>query len=221
MAFPQKSSRSAFTLVELLVVLGVMALFVGVFATALRPGSPTVAVEGAQSQLASLLTQARGVAVLKNASTRLIIHNDSAGDDDRYLRFAGIVYAVDTSVPADGKIDEWWPATDGITLPQGVYARIDDWGNMETGFNLEYISDTTEEYAYIEFYTNGTVANVSGGPIGSPILAVSTGEPNPNATGGFDDPTFNDDNVRGAIVRRYGSFVLLNEPNAFPTEVRP
>ena len=72
----RRTSRSAFTLVELLVVLAVIAVFVGVFATALRPGNPSVAVQGAQSQLASLLTQARGVAVLKGARTRLIVNAD-------------------------------------------------------------------------------------------------------------------------------------------------
>ncbi|MGE9289862.1 MAG: prepilin-type N-terminal cleavage/methylation domain-containing protein, partial [Puniceicoccales bacterium] len=206
MAFPRNSSRSAFTLVELLVVLGVMAIFVGVFATALRPGSPTVAVEGAQSQLASLLTQARGVAVLKNSPARLIIHNDIS-DSERYLRYVGIVYWNDED-------SEWEPATDGITLPQGVYAYVDGAANMEQGFSLEYISNDSASYAFIEFNENGTVSPISGD---SPRIAVSSADPNMDGTGALISVTRNENNIRGAILRQYGSFVLLNEPSAFPS----
>jgi len=206
----QKNVRSAFTLIELLVVLGVMAIFVGVFATALRPGSPTVAVEGAQSQLASLLTQARGVAVLKRADTRLIIHAD-INNPERYLRFAGIVYWGDTN--DDGEPDDWVPATDGITLPQSVYAYGDNPAVLESGFSLAYISNDIEEYVYVSFRSNGTVSTISGEP---PIVAVSSGDPDFNGGGQLTGITRNADNVRGAIIRQYGSFVLLNEPAAFP-----
>lgn len=204
MASPQKTFRSAFTLIELLVVLGIMALFVGVFATALRPGSPTVAVEGAQAQLASLLTQARGVALLKNSPSRLIINTNSA-NPDRYLRFAGIVYDDDP----DPNAEDWQAATDGITLPQMTYAYTDGPANMEQNFNLAYISNSSENYAYIEFNENGTVSPIGGE---SPRLAVASGAPGPDGTGVEHDDT----NVMGAIIRQYGSFVLLNEPDAFP-----
>jgi prepilin-type N-terminal cleavage/methylation domain-containing protein len=206
MESPRHPSRSAFTLIELLVVLGIMALFIGVFSTALRPGSPTVAVEGAQAQLASLLTQARGVAVLKNAQTRLIIHNDDT-NPDRYLRFAGIVYMGDKD--GDGT-DEWTPATDGVLLPNMVYAYTGAPSNMDSGFDVQYISNSTEGYAYIEFNPNGTVEQVSSK---SPVLAVGSGQPGPDGVG----VEFDSENIRGAIVRQYGSFVLLNEPDAFPS----
>ena len=215
MAYPRNSSRSAFALVELLVVLGIMALFVGVFSTALRPGSLTVAVEGAQAQMASLLTQARGVAALKNAPARLIIHNDNT-NPDRYLRFAGIVYAEDENDNGTIENTEWLPATDGITLPKFTYAYVDDFANMDlTGGSIEYISNTSEDYAFIEFNPNGTVSKVNGA---SPRLAVSSGQPNQDGSITRGDEDGNVSNVRGAIVRIYGSFVLLNEPDAFPSE---
>lgn len=213
MPFSPKSQRSAFTLIELLVVLGVMAIFIGVFATALRPGSPTVVVEGAQSQLASLLTQARGVAILKGAETRLIIHADPT-NPERYLRFAGIVYWDDKNENGEMDDDEWVPAMDGITLPKSVYAYVhdddDSPANLETGFVLEYISNNPEEYDYIRFYPNGTVPDINSN---SPILAISSGEGVPG-----EEPVRNEKTNRGAIVRQYGSFVLLNEEEAFPSE---
>jgi len=197
----------------------VMAIFVGVFATALRPGSPTVAVEGAQAQIASLLTQARGVAVLKGAETRLIVNNNS-DNRDRYLRFAGIVYWVDRDDDDVMDLDEWEPATDGITLPQGVYAYVEDPANMAraasgpggtgAGFSIPYISSEDENYAYVQFEPNGTVRPIDGA---SPILAVSSGTPGDD--GSLTDLNRNEDNIRGAIVRQYGSFVLLNDATAF------
>ncbi len=233
MAFPRKPSRSAFTLVELLVVLGVMALFVGVFATALRPGNPTVAVEGAQAQLASLLTQTRGVALLERSHARLIINNNP-DNPDRYLRFAGIVYDANEDGDNDPETDpDWRPATDGISLPNGVFfvppgaeivpeSEIPWNPDVESRFssnsteNFEYISNTDEPYYYVEFRPNGTVPQTAS-PGGSPIVSVSTGQPRSDGTGVlFDNPKA----TRGAIVRQYGSFVLLNGTEAFPKKNR-
>ncbi|MEM0965114.1 MAG: prepilin-type N-terminal cleavage/methylation domain-containing protein [Verrucomicrobiota bacterium] len=216
MKAPPQQTRSAFTLIELLVVIAVISVFVGVFATALRPGSPTVAVEGAQSQIASLLTQARGVAILRNSNVRLIVHNDIS-NPDRYLRFFGIVYGpFEYDDNNDGTPDrtEWEPATDGITLPSSVYAYIDDPANMDTSpFSIPYISNENERYAFIQFNSNGTVRQVGNA---SPILAVSYGEPEVSSSGDLTGVFRNDETRRGAIVRQYGSFVLLNEPAAFP-----
>lgn len=225
MASTRATSRSGFTLVELLVVLAVIAIFVGVFATALRPGSPTVAVEGGQSQVASLLTQARGVAVLKGSPTRLIIHADP-DNRDRFLRFAGIVYR-------DEDTGEWEPAMDGITLPNGVYfvppavpgadgvgTTDDDWdsrvvsrfSDTDTEMNEAYISNEGEDYYYVEFDERGLVPQDA--TSGSPIVSVATGQPGSDGAGvNFDNSAV----ARGAILRQYGSFVLLNSESAYPT----
>ena len=175
-----------------------------------------MAVEGAQAQLASMLTQTRGVALTKRANARLIIHDDLNANPERYLRFAGIVY--DANTDGDGNPvtnPNWLAATDGITLPSQAYAFVDDFANMNTtGFSLDYLSNSAENYAYIEFTSNGTVALISGE---SPRLAVSSGQPDINpTTGQLSGIDRNENNVRGAIIRRYGAFVLLNENDAFP-----
>ncbi len=220
----RSSSRSGFTLIELLVVLGVIAVFIGVFATALRPGNPTVAVEGAQAQVASLFTQARGVALKQGAETRLIIHADPS-NPDRYLRFLGIVYGVDTD--DDGEPDDWIAATDGVTLPGSVYVVPPDgvgtpdgmtWeSKLNSSFSdssetdsLQYISNEPEDYYYITFTSRGLVPQDT-----EIILSVSTAVSQPQGDVidlAFDAPGA----TRGAILRQYGSFVLLNEPDAYP-----
>ena len=203
---------------ELLVVLAVIAIFVGVFATAIRPGNPSVAVQGAQSQLAGLLTQTRGVAILRNAPARLIVNVD-ADDRDRYLRFLGIVYQ-DPDNPGN-----WLAATDGITLPGGAYvvtpspnvAEDVSWNanavsRFSTGspFSIPYLSTTAQSYEFIEYQPNGTISAAS-----SPVLAVASAQV---SSDGQELEFIEPGNVRGVIVRPYGSFVLLNEPAAFPSE---
>ncbi len=220
----RSSSRSGFTLIELLVVLGVIAVFIGVFATALRPGNPTVAVEGAQAQVASLFTQARGVALKQGAETRLIV-NANPSNPDRYLRFLGIVYGVDTD--DDGEPDDWIAATDGVTLPGSVYVVPPDevgtpdgmtWDSkLNSSFSdasetdpIQYISNQTEDYYYITFTSRGLVPQDTDDP--PIILSVSTAVPQGDGTVlVFDAPGA----TRGAILRQYGSFVLLNEPDAY------
>lgn len=223
----RSSSRSGFTLIELLVVLGVIAVFIGVFATALRPGNPTVAVEGAQAQVASLFTQARGVALKQGAETRLIV-NANPSNPDRYLRFLGIVYDGNTDGDNDGGTgNDWIAATDGVTLPGSVYVVPPDgvgtpdgmtWeSKLNSSFSdssetdsLQYISNEPEDYYYITFTSRGLVPQDT-----EIILSVSTAVSQPQGDGidlAFDAPGA----TRGAILRQYGSFVLLNEPDAYP-----
>lgn len=210
--------HSGFTLIELLVVLAVIAIFIGVFASALRPGSPTVAVEGAQAQLASLITQARGVATSRGAEARLVVNADP-GNPDRYLRYAGIVY----NDPDEG----WVAATDGVSFPSGVFvvpptdpsvvegvnwdSRLNSsFSDSSSAMSLQYISNEAEDYYYIEFTDRGLVPQTPGSPT---LISVSVAQPGADGSGlEFTTPGA----TRGAILRQYGSFVLLNEPNAYP-----
>lgn len=198
---------------ELLAVIAVIGIFVGIFATAFSGGNPTVAVQSSQSQLASLATQARGVAMGRGTTARIIVNMD-AGEPERYLRFIGIVYDRNN----DPNNRAWVPATDGIFLPQGVMVVPPAGGNgwigggasdfTGTGFSLQYISNNNQSFGYIEFNPRGTVTG------GSAILAVS--QIQRDGPGALEFTFNNPDNVRGLILRRYGSFVLLNEKAAFP-----
>lgn len=119
--------HSAFTLVELLVVLGIMALMAGGLGLALQDGSPAVALESAQGTVASLVTAARGQAALSQRRTRLVVNADPA--DERFLR--GILVAVE-SAPNSG---QWRVAADGALLPRGIYVVPGSAGLAGTVFN--------------------------------------------------------------------------------------
>lgn len=209
---------SAFTLVELLVVIAVIGILIGTIGLALRPGSPAAALRGAQSQVQVLVSQARGKAQLEGRPTRLVICLDQE-DSDRYLKFMGIVYQPDDGGP-------WLAATTGTTLQGRIYvvpqdgaietaAEVASWEdrlrsrfNEDSPMSLQYESSETQQFAYIEFSSRGTVARGSGLRI-----ALAEGQVGADGTGvEFVNP----DNVMGVLIRPYGVPVLLNEPAAFP-----
>ena len=83
--------KSGFTLVELLVVISVILIassiiFIG------GSGGDGASLSSSLRITSGIANGARGQAILKNARTRLIIHNDKDGNIDKYRRFIGIVY---------------------------------------------------------------------------------------------------------------------------------
>src|SRR5205823_2782375 len=81
--------QRAFTLIELLIVCGLISALVGIAALALGGrGGEGVALANAQSTVAALAGAARTQAVLNQTSTRLIIYATlpPTGDAAKYLR---------------------------------------------------------------------------------------------------------------------------------------
>lgn len=105
--------RHAFTLIEVLVVMGLVAMFVGILGVAWRGDSPSLALESAQQTVASLLAAARGEAVLRQNRATLVVTADPG--DECFLRRISIV--VETA-PGSG---HWRMTGEGMLLPRGVY----------------------------------------------------------------------------------------------------
>ena len=103
----------AFTLIELLTVMGILTLMAGILGLALREGSPATALESAQATVVSLLAAARGQVALNQNRAMLVVDADPAGD--HFLR--GVHVAVETA-PNSGR---WWLAGDGMVLARGAY----------------------------------------------------------------------------------------------------
>ena len=110
------SKKSAFTLIELLVVISIILIassiiFIG------GGGGDGAKLSSSQRIISGIAQGARGQAILKNATTRLIIYSDSASnkDEEKKLRYFGIVYE-DNANPG-----QWFAATQGTYLPEGIY----------------------------------------------------------------------------------------------------
>lgn len=144
MRFPR--IRRAFTLIELLAVIAIVALLAGIV-IGLRPENPK-GLQGATQQVMSQLSLARQMATLSNIDdptddrrtnkyatvrTRLLILNDPS-DSENHLRLMGIVYGAQR-IPAGSTVAAlteaqitgnpaalWWYADSEPTkLPEGIY----------------------------------------------------------------------------------------------------
>lgn len=233
-------NRNAFTLIELLVVMAVMAVFLGGIGMALSGGEGTMAVQTGQRTMTTMLSVARSQAVVNQTKARLVIHVDPPDPADisdprreKYLRFIAILI--------DGE-NGWEPINEGTTLPNGVYVvpplNFDTGPAMPTNFlpnnwplertsiiepaTMQFTwpgpssSSNPEYYMYIEFDARGTTApttEINGTDYARRIVLAPA-----RVTPTY--PEFEEDgdmNILGGMVRRNGSFTLINNAAAFPT----
>ena len=122
------SKRSAFTLIELLVVISIILIASSIIFVGGGSGGG-VSLSSSRRIVSGIVQGARGQALLKHSTTRVIIHNDPA-DIDKYRRFFGIVFwelertgiSDDPSTPDDESVKGAWIAgTQGTYLPEGIY----------------------------------------------------------------------------------------------------
>ncbi len=223
-------ARLGFTLIELLVVISIILIassiiFIG------GNGGGGVALSSSQRIVGGVVGGARGQAILKNATTRLIIHDDPS-ELDKYRRFFGIVYDSDS----DPDNESWSAATQGTYLPEGIY--FDEaasnaksgasWSGADTKLDYPRVSgqDGTSgafSYLYYEFKSNGNSAN----PNAWLVLRSGTMRPNNEGTQVASiEVTEGERNLMAAlIIRMAGNTTSVNEPIAIdqgidPTEIK-
>lgn len=196
MALERRKSSAAFTLIELLLVIAVVAVLTTAVGIGLTGGTDNAALGSARGILATQLTAVRSQAALHGTSAALLVAAEVA-DADRYLRFL----AVGASNDAGG----WTVNHDGTALPRGVWidpAAIT--GPAWVGpvaVDLEGSGQTTSCWAL--------VLNTQGGvPGGATIRLVL-------AQLGEDGPVFSATNRQVELsISRYGAISVqeLEEP---------
>ena len=205
--------KSAFTLIELLVVISIILIassiiFIG------GSGGDGAKLSSSQRIISGIAQGARGQAILKNATTRLIIYSDSAfnKDEEKKLRYFGIVYE-DNANP-----EQWLAATQGTYLPEGIYfneALSKDLParNMKINYPRQSAQsgNSGEEYYYYEFNSNGTMAT----DYNNTWLAIQAGTLKPNSGGvlGVDFTEIENEGLKAALIfRRVGTTTLVSDP---------
>lgn len=221
----------AFTLLELLVVMGLMAAFSLLLMGRWENGGRAAALKSAQAMLANLVTVARTGALASGRSSRILVHIDPAipGDSGRYLRY--IVVQLNT-------VDGWQTVTDAF-LPDGIYVVPGNFSSMpgglfaaggtvpwrkadgsdlrSTALRSDQIFPDTINGVLSEQWV-GVVLSSNAGTLQSGDMILATGRrkaPGSYAAGDAPVELQNPADVRGLTLSSYGVPAFINARTSF------
>jgi prepilin-type N-terminal cleavage/methylation domain-containing protein len=213
-------THRAFTIIELLVVISIIAVLAAGVGIALRGGNPDASLRSAQSLVVGALASARGQAALNQSNARILVQANSS--DENFLRSIRVVIR-DPITPSN-----WKQVGSEIILPEGVYVMPPTYtlggvffesqdNNWNSGRNSSFLSLTTAS-ADLAGLANAATCLVSRdiSPLGAVIggggrIVVTTGRRTGPATITLDNSAA----VRGLAVSVYGIAGLVNEPGSF------
>lgn len=179
MIFPSIKKSAAFSMVELLVVIGIVALLASFVSFSTKGGGAKLSTAGVQ--IAGLMEQAREMAILKRQPTALVMLAD--GDEAAQRVFAVLGY-----VPAATGPGAWERLSRWEKLPAGVLADegVDSGGNPLQALKpsnspvvnpalptLSYAGASYApgtKYGYVVFLPDGGVYQDSGGAPATPLV---------------------------------------------------
>jgi type II secretory pathway pseudopilin PulG len=228
-----------FTLLELLVVIGLIAAMSFFLASGLTGGGASAAMQSAQATISNLVTTARAKAQATGRKTRLLVNTDAVAPE-RYLRHLVLQLARQAGAsPAD------WDTFATVNLPEGVYvmpASLTQAGGLVTNpkdwkrvsdpaadlvsdlFTSQSLSvmiegDTSAQlWTGVSFTPNGTLAPLGGSQPPKGALVITLGvrrSPGGYLPGESPIQLGNPQAVRGIILSAYGVPALVGERSSF------
>ncbi len=218
---------SAFTLVELLVVVALIAAVAIAMIGAAGGGRRSVALETAQGTVSNAVALARTRAIANGSTVRLLVHNSEQSPlaHERYRRF--IVLAEEAE--GDWRAIDGFRLTDGVYLlpyrtrvPAGMFAVLAEWRTANNQqvlgssalanvpMEFRYDSEFVEDWEWLAFTPRGTVD-------GAGSLIVATGRERGPSVEGASSPVelTEPGNVRGVMLSNYGVPRLLSDRSGF------
>ena len=213
----------AFTLVELLVVMGIIVLVAGGLGLALSDTGGNALATG-QTTLATLVNTARAQAAVNQTETRLMIYGTRppAGDAEKFLRLLQVFRAE----PQGSR--NWVPVGSAEALPRGIYVvptstagllatgvvwptnppLLSSLGGPESPNQIVGTPFGNSTAYFIQFNADGTIQQV--GSQSYARLLVATAALANNV------PQFNNGGaVRGLLIRPSGGITFVNDANSF------
>ncbi|MGJ8725128.1 MAG: pilus assembly FimT family protein [Roseibacillus sp.] len=211
--YPSPSPRG-FTLVELLVVVGIMAAMLSVAAIGIQNIDKGQATVSGLSQTQALMDEARNLAIGRGTRARLCIHADPS-EEDRNLRFLVVAYERIERNDAGEVVDKTWKVESrGTYLPSGVYfhptysqqasSQIDGLGTHgSNGSGVKFPGDGKSvrqpPYHYYEFNSEG-LCSESGQSEPGATFVLCRGVTGPGAS----EPRVIGNDVEGFVIWRNG-----------------
>ena len=227
---PRKHT-AGFTLLELLVVIGLIAALSFFLIGGLGGGGRSAALQSAQATIANMVTAARTKAMASGQSSRVLVHVD-ATITSQPLRFMRYV-AIQTQAPtgwqtiADAYLPEGVYVVPGnfSTIPAGLFAantstpwtKADGSALRSTALRSNQITSETINSAGAEQWVSFTIsANAGTAQAGDIILASGRLRPPGSYLSGESPVELdNPENVRGLTLSSYGVPALINARTSF------
>ncbi len=220
-----------FTLLELLVVIGLIAVMSFFLGRGLTDAGTTAALQSGQSLIANLVTAARTKAMARGQSARVLVHVDpgSTGQPRRYLRQVAVQVQTGTGwqTVTDACLPEGIYIVPGnfSTIPAGLFAtgptiswiKVDGSALRSTALRSNQITAETINSPDTEQWVSFTLSAQAGTAQPGDIILASGRARAPGSYLAGESPVelVNPENVRGLTLSSYGVPAFINSRSGF------
>ena len=229
-SFKRRLQKSGFTLIEILVVLGIIGTLLAIGVGAIKGLTNSKGVSTAVPLAEGVFTQARQIARATGAPARVVIYSNTTGEKEdlskRYLRMMGVATGRDASgdpVLGGDPVSEWRLISRPITLPRGAY--FNESLSTHSGVDTAVFPGGEQSCYVYEFNVEGALiaatSNGSGEALNNGQFVVQAGVFVPTSPPTVDEDSNALRDAGGFRIFRNGRIATFIDPNQIAGEDTP